>query len=381
MSVYMQTLKSIGNGYGITTTGDRLAFTGNRQFMVGDSVWTDGKYIYGLQGRHGGNMLMNSGSGILVCDDSMSLYYIDVINYSLHRIFTDKEIHCICSGKDKSGKDHIFVFINQRIIDLVSGKEREAIGGESNIFVGSSKRITDDGDVLSGNCDWGLWDGNYESKSEISLIHDDLANELLAEKYSHYEGSCIGTVGAGSGISNFFINSDKTYSCIIAVEVVKDDDRYKKSADSYQRIYYYSSSGEKTMIYSYEGDRENAAKTNTCAGGYSFDGYYDSPPYYSYKINGYDVIVDTDNLSCENPKTTVLNYTFIHRVKIDDILKITDTDYVINYFDYDEGKYIIFHLGTAALSTDEILKTKNNCNCQLSISSSISSIISALKAV
>ena len=60
MAVYSRVLGSISGRRGITTSGEELILTGNRRFQAGDSVWTDGKYIYGLQSRRGGNMLMNT---------------------------------------------------------------------------------------------------------------------------------------------------------------------------------------------------------------------------------------------------------------------------------------------------------------------------------
>lgn len=57
MAVYSGVLESVSGRRGVTTSGEELIFTGNRRFQAGDSVWTDGKYIYGLQARHGGNML------------------------------------------------------------------------------------------------------------------------------------------------------------------------------------------------------------------------------------------------------------------------------------------------------------------------------------
>ena len=44
--VYRETLVKISEGKGITTNGSKLIFTGNRSFVPGDTVWTDGKYIW-----------------------------------------------------------------------------------------------------------------------------------------------------------------------------------------------------------------------------------------------------------------------------------------------------------------------------------------------
>jgi len=83
MAVYSRVLESVSGRRGVTTSGEELIFTGNRRFQAGDSVWTDGKYIYGLQGRHGENpvisgdkllpILCNNGSELLVFDKNFGL--------------------------------------------------------------------------------------------------------------------------------------------------------------------------------------------------------------------------------------------------------------------------------------------------------------------
>lgn len=78
MAVYSRVLASVSGRRGITTSGEELVFTGNRQFQVGDSVWTDGKYIYGLQGRHGGYLPMNNDTLLpILCNNGSELLVFD----------------------------------------------------------------------------------------------------------------------------------------------------------------------------------------------------------------------------------------------------------------------------------------------------------------
>lgn len=53
--LYLKTVSKIDLGTHsiITTDGSRLYATGNRFFLPGDIVYTDGTYAYGLQKRRG----------------------------------------------------------------------------------------------------------------------------------------------------------------------------------------------------------------------------------------------------------------------------------------------------------------------------------------
>ncbi|BAL83518.1 putative phage tail protein [Selenomonas ruminantium subsp. lactilytica TAM6421] len=57
MSVYSARLSSINGRTGVTENGERLFFIGNRTFNEGDIVYTDGRYIYGTEVKHGGSFV------------------------------------------------------------------------------------------------------------------------------------------------------------------------------------------------------------------------------------------------------------------------------------------------------------------------------------
>ena len=93
MAVYSRVLGSISGRRGITTSGEELILTGNRRFQAGDSVWTDGKYIYGLQSRRGGNMLMDTGG----------IYPFYNPNCAVWELYSDGSAGALCS-MSASGK-------------------------------------------------------------------------------------------------------------------------------------------------------------------------------------------------------------------------------------------------------------------------------------
>ena len=83
MAVYSRVLASVSGRRGVTTSGEELIFTGNRRFQAGDSVWTDGKYIYGLQARRGGYLPMNNDTLLpILCNNGSELLVFDK-NFSL----------------------------------------------------------------------------------------------------------------------------------------------------------------------------------------------------------------------------------------------------------------------------------------------------------
>ena len=103
MAVYSRVLGSISGRRGITTSGEELILTGNRRFQAGDSVWTDGKYIYGLQSRRGGNMLMNTGG----------IYPFYNPNCAAEAIFSASSLGSLCSMSDGGNVNELATNIRQ----------------------------------------------------------------------------------------------------------------------------------------------------------------------------------------------------------------------------------------------------------------------------
>ena len=102
MAVYSRVLGSISGRRGITTSGEELILTGNRRFQAGDSVWTDGKYIYGLQSLRGGNMLMNT-----------VVYPFYNPNCAAEAIFSASSLGSLCGMSDSGNVNELATNIRQ----------------------------------------------------------------------------------------------------------------------------------------------------------------------------------------------------------------------------------------------------------------------------
>jgi hypothetical protein len=103
MAVYSRVLASVSGRRGVTTSGEELIFTGNRRFQAGDSVWTDGKYIYGLQSRRGGNMLMNT----------VYIYPFYNPNCAAEAIFSASSLGSLCGMSDSGNVNELATNIRQ----------------------------------------------------------------------------------------------------------------------------------------------------------------------------------------------------------------------------------------------------------------------------
>ena len=57
MSVWSVVLSSVHGKIGITEDGKSLLMIGNRSFSAGETVYTDGQFIYGTETKHGGSLI------------------------------------------------------------------------------------------------------------------------------------------------------------------------------------------------------------------------------------------------------------------------------------------------------------------------------------
>ena len=71
MAYFMTKIKSIGNGTATDTGGRILKFIGNLPCAAGDTVWTDGKVIFGNMTRKDTSLLDDTPSGIPVVADNI----------------------------------------------------------------------------------------------------------------------------------------------------------------------------------------------------------------------------------------------------------------------------------------------------------------------
>ena len=100
MSVYSVKLAGVGKGYAITEDDQKLILTGNRAFHKGDVAWTDGRYIFGMEHKHGGTLIPSSNGGgyLWLTDDT--LYTFNGMKATPILRHNDK-ISWICPGEDK----------------------------------------------------------------------------------------------------------------------------------------------------------------------------------------------------------------------------------------------------------------------------------------
>ena len=139
MAVYSRVLESVSGRRGVTTSGEELIFTGNRRFQAGDSVWTDGKYIYGLQGRHGGYLPMNN-------DKLLPILCIDGTGASM--IVFDSNFNCVgtyhCNNTATAFSndidDYVISFLNGTVADSTHIRFEISSGEDTknNMIIGLS---------------------------------------------------------------------------------------------------------------------------------------------------------------------------------------------------------------------------------------------------
>lgn len=72
MAYYTTQIKSVGAGTAVDVQGKTLRFIGNLPCQTGDTVWTDGKVIFGNMTRHDTPMLDGAPSGIPVVADEIN---------------------------------------------------------------------------------------------------------------------------------------------------------------------------------------------------------------------------------------------------------------------------------------------------------------------
>ena len=113
----------------ITTDGSRLYATGNRFFLPGDIVYTDGTYAYGLQKRRGGGGLWG-GSYCLYYDPSYGgLVTIDVRTFRIKLLCRTPYMYFV--GAENGAYAYTENF--EKLFNLVTGEEiSQDLRGEDN---------------------------------------------------------------------------------------------------------------------------------------------------------------------------------------------------------------------------------------------------------
>ncbi len=98
MSVYSVKLAGVGRGYAITEDDQKLILTGNRTFRKGDIAWTDGRYIYGTEAKHGGTLVSAS-----------TVYFPYLSHNQLNRMSVNGNPKTLNAIDRKVGNPYIFV--------------------------------------------------------------------------------------------------------------------------------------------------------------------------------------------------------------------------------------------------------------------------------
>lgn len=120
MAYYQTKIQSTGAGYAVDVQGKRLTFIGNLPCKAGDTVWTDGKVIFGNMTRRGTPLLDETTAGIPVLSRSNHSGY-----FTKSGIFKQKQFGAedwITNSKKiiETGEEEIS---GQKIIDAEIGSD------------------------------------------------------------------------------------------------------------------------------------------------------------------------------------------------------------------------------------------------------------------
>ena len=225
--VYREILAKISEGKGITTNGSKLIFTGNRSFVPGDTVWTDGKYIYGLEARSGVGMLWGEHYYPYISSYMGGfLYGLGIKNFKTKNFGITPYSTLVCGNNNawwQNGRTSLkwIDIINDNKIDLQRYYLNDDKGGYTihNPYVNMAT-ITDSGDLITA------YIGGYNGDRYIPgcvIFKNDVAEKIIPQVtepvYIDNKGGCYYTLAdEGSGeyqdekvelvISNYKVVSD-----------------------------------------------------------------------------------------------------------------------------------------------------------------------------
>lgn len=186
MAYYPTTIKSVGNGTAVDASGKTLKFIANLPCQAGDTVWTDGKVIFGNTTRKGAPLMEEPPRGIPVWYKTMDEppeekrgYFTSRGRYKNYRIAVDEattEYPDLWIANDKQKYEHNRELHGKtgRVIDV------DVIDGE---LIRAELQIGNESDLHDYDYHWGCYRGDTTTyyvpnfgRIAVEFPEDDFSN-------------------------------------------------------------------------------------------------------------------------------------------------------------------------------------------------------------
>lgn len=161
MALTMDTVASV-NGLTVTTTqGYTLTRIGNKSLRKGDTIYTDGKYVYGMEGSGGKQLPMLTSGGIPLITVGRELKYStlnglikEIINIENIDADVNVDKYVLAVGKRTVGKHRIWLIIGAEIKSYFKNLVAISLDGKEKIVINdytSYKQLLDVNVDYEGN--------------------------------------------------------------------------------------------------------------------------------------------------------------------------------------------------------------------------------------